>query len=453
MQHTSVTSELSNFITKTAFDDIPLEIVEAGKTFILDWIAVTLGAVKEPSSRILIDSMAEIGGKEQASVLGYGFKTSTLNASFVNGTLSHTLDFDDAHDQTRNHTSVPILPVLMALGEYKGASGKDLITAYVIGFEASSRIGLAMGRGYYESGWHATSVLGRFGAVAGASRLLGLDRCQTARAMGLAATQAGGVRAVFGTMAKPFHAGKAAMDGLLSVLLCKRGFTAPENILDEEKGFFELFSSESDRNQLVFALGETYHILGNSLKPYAACLLTHPVIDGLISLKKQYGLSPESVAEIRLEVAPLNFKVTDNTDPGDSLEAKFSLQYCAVLGLSEGKVGHRQFSDHFLREPGMRALMGKVKVMVNESFKETQANVMVKTDAGKEYRKYVLAAKGDPKNPLTFDEVIAKFEDLASGVIPEEKIRRIIEKVEHLERVKQIGSILGLCRGQGLLEE
>lgn len=185
---------------------------------------------------ILIELVEEMGGRKQASILGHGIKTNVLNAALVNGTMSHVLDYDDAHSGTRSHPSAPLIPALLSVCEYKGGSGDELVTAFITGFEVSTRIGLALGNAYYDSGWHATSILGRFGAAAGVGKLLNLDAKQLANAFALAGTQAGGLRRVFGTMGKPFHAGKAAMDGMLSALL-SQGFYSPEGYSRRETEF------------------------------------------------------------------------------------------------------------------------------------------------------------------------------------------------------------------------
>ena len=339
------TRELSDFVARSEIEGFPEDVIEMAKKCLLDWIGVTLGGAREPSARAVLDLVKEAGGEKQATLLATGMKTNILNAALVNGTMAHALDYDDAHSVVRAHVSAPLLAGLLPVAEYKGLGGRDFITALVAGFEVSTRIGSALGKKYYEAGWHATAILGRFGASAGAGKLLGLRSDQLAVALGLAATQAGGLRDVFGTMGKPFHAGKAAADGILAAMLAQRGFTAPTDILDEGSGFSRVFSPAYRSELLTENLGKTYGILNNNFKPYAACLLVHPVIDGMISLRKQHSLKTEEIEWIRIEAAPLNLEVAGNSHPKNGLEAKFSVHFAAALALLFGRAVDSLFSD------------------------------------------------------------------------------------------------------------
>jgi len=239
-----LTEGLARFVSECGSDGLPQDAVEAVKRCFFDWIGVTLAGAGDPAVKILLGVIQGLGGRKQATILSYGVKTSMLQAALVNGTMAHALDYDDAHSVVRTHPSAPLVPALLALAEHRRLPGRDLVAAFVAGYETTIRMGYALGKEYYERGWHATGVLGRLGAAAGAARLLRLDPGQTAAALGLAATQAGGVRDVFGTMGKPFHSGKAAMDGLMAALLAKDGFTVPEDMLGEGSGFAAVFSSE-----------------------------------------------------------------------------------------------------------------------------------------------------------------------------------------------------------------
>jgi 2-methylcitrate dehydratase PrpD len=387
-----------------------------------------------------------MGGKKQASVLGYGFKTTILNVALINGMMSHVLDYDDAHSESRSHPSAPLLPALLSIAEYRKLKGKDLITAFVIGFEVSTRIGLALGKTYYERGWHATSVLGRFGSAVGVGKLLRLNQKQLTHAIGLAATQAGGLRRVFGTMGKPFHAGKASMDGMLSALLALRGLDVPEDLLDGKSGFLELFSREYDPAQITQGLGKDLQIQQNSFKPYAACLLIHPAIDGLIWMRGKNGLELDSVEQIDLEVSPLCLTVTDKKDPKNGLEGKFSLYFCAALALLEGKVRESQFTPKKMHDHHIRDLMKKIRVSGNDSLKESEVNVVIQLKNGARLNRTVSTPRGDPRNPLSFDDIEEKFKDLTQTLLPGHQRDKIIHIVKNLDRMENPSTLLKLCR-------
>jgi 2-methylcitrate dehydratase PrpD len=442
----NLTETLSKFVVQSQMEDFPEEVIETSKKCFLDWIGVAIGGMKDPSAEILVDLIKEMGGRKQATVLGYGIKTNILNAALINGIMSHVLDYDDAHSESRSHPSSPLIPALLSMAEYKKMRGKDLITAFVLGFEVGTRIGLALGKTYYELGWHATSVLGRFGSAVGVGKLLRLNPKQMACAMGLAATQAGGLRRVFGTMGKPFHAGKASMDGMLSALLASRGFSAPEDVLEGKSNFLEIFSGGYDPNRITQGLGREYQVLRDSFKPYAACLLIHPAIDGLIWMREQGAFELDSVEQIDLEVSPLCMTVTDNPDPRNGLEGKFSIYFCAALSLAEGKVQESQFTREKMKDHRIRDFMRKTKALGVDSLEETEAHVVIKLKNGAQLDRRVLTPKGDPENPMSFDEISYKFRSLAQDLLSDRQMDQIIHVVHNLEKIEDTSTLLKLCR-------
>ncbi|MDD5007163.1 MAG: MmgE/PrpD family protein [Syntrophorhabdaceae bacterium] len=440
------TEGLARFVSECGSAGLPEDVVEAAKRCFLDWIGVTLAGADDPAVEILLGVVKDLGGKKQASILGYGIKTSMIQAALVNGTMAHTLDYDDAHSVVRTHPSAPLIPALLALAEHGRLPGRELIAAFVAGYEITIRMGYALGKEYYERGWHATAVLGRLGAAAGAARLLRLDPGQTAAALGLAATQAGGVRDVFGTMGKPLHSGKAAMDGLLAALLAKEGFAVPTDMLGERSGFAAVFSSEYNPIMTTHnKLGSTYEVLRNSFKPYAACLLVHPVIDGLLILREEHRLDPEAVESIRLEVAPLNMKVAGNPEPKDKVEAKFSLHFGAAIAIIKGNAGNSIFADETIFNPLVSRLMKRVTVAADTSLGEMEARVTVVLKDGTHCFKHVVAPKGDPANPLTFAELEEKFRDLTEKKIGVKQSNGIIDMITRLDGLGDIVPLVRLC--------
>lgn len=444
MSHSGETEKLAGFVVEASFDRFPEEVVAMSKKGFLDWIGVTLQASKARAPAILIDLAGELGGGERASILGCGKKTTVLNAALVNGTMSHVLDYDDAYEKTRNHTSAPLIAAILAVAESRGMSGRDMIAAYITGFEVSTRIGLALGRRYYENGWHATAVLGRFGAAAGAGRLLGLNLEQTINALGLAATQAGGIRSVFGTMGKSFHSGKAAMDGTLSAMLAQRGFTGPAGVLDKDSEFTKIFTSEYRAAHLTEGFYETYHILTNSFKRHAACLLLHPVIEGLMLIVDEWADRPEKIDLIELSVAPLCKAVTDRPCAYTGTEGKFSIQFCSALILTKRKAGHKEFDDSVVQTQGFKELMGKVHIKSSDTLKESEADIAVYTSRGT-YAKHVSTFRGRPEGPLDFEDIAGKFTELSHDILPGKSIRAIVECVKNMESLAHAEDLVSLC--------
>ena len=249
------TEELARFVVETAVQKSPDSILHEGKRCLINYMAVAIYASRDPSLDILLDLFRQEGGRRHASVIGTGTRTSLQNAALANGYLGHLEDFDDTHLPTVIYSSSPTLPAALAIGEQRGTSGRDVLVASVLGMELCCRIGLAIHPAHYDAGWHITGTCGVFGSVAAAGRLLGLDTSHMVYAMGIAGTQASGVREVFGSMTKPFHAGRAAQSGVLAALLARRGFTSTTAILEGRRGFAVVLSSSHDLSSVSAGLG------------------------------------------------------------------------------------------------------------------------------------------------------------------------------------------------------
>jgi 2-methylcitrate dehydratase PrpD len=441
-----VTETLSNFVLKTSFHSFPQEVVHQGKRCFLDLLGVALGGSNQPLSRILVNMAMDFGGKPQATIWGIGLKSSVMNAAFINGAMAHALDYDDTHIKTIMHPSAPVIPAVLAVAEWKRLSGRAALEAFILGYEVETRIGLGMGNKPYDRGWHATSTFGRFGAAAAAGKLLGLSLAEMSQAMGLAGTQASGLRLVFGTMTKPFHPGKSAFDGVLSAVLAKRGFTCVPNILEGRKGYVEVLGEDSKLRPMVNHLGSKYEVLNNTFKPHAACLLTHPTIDALIQLRNQHNLEPDDIEQIQCEVAQFCLDAAGQKEPKTGLGGKFSIYSCAALALREGVAGEDRFTDQLVLDPKRVALARKVKAIIRPSLKETEAKVTVLTKKGQRYSAFVDRPKGDPRNPPTDEELEYKFRSLATFVLPKRKVDLLVKTLWNLDKVKDILQVIRLCR-------
>jgi len=440
-----VTRELAQYVAQTGYENIPGEVRKMGKLCLLDWLGVTLGALREDLSPILQELTVEMGGESQASILGTGRKTNVLFASLVNGSLSHALDFDDVHIDSFAHPSVTLAPAVLAVAEQKRASGKELITAFVLGFEAETRVGAAAGRTHYDKGWHATSTTGRFGAAAGAAKILGLDAAQIVNAIGIAGTQSGGVRQVFGTMCKPFHAGKAAMDGVLAALLAGKGFTSSDSMIEGKFGFLDIFSPEPKPEKVMEGAGSDFTIMNVGFKPYASCAGTHTTIDAVKDIRSREKLAADDVLAIELELAKLPLDAAGIVEPGKALEGKFSVYHCAALAFLEGTVGENQFTDEKVNSPEIVSLRKRVKAKLNPDFKMMDAKVTVVTRDGRRIESFVSNSKGLPGNMMTVAEMEEKFMSLATMALPRENAVKLIEKINNLENVKDVNEIISLC--------
>jgi 2-methylcitrate dehydratase PrpD len=432
---------LLRFIAETSFEDFPPAVIEQAKRCFLDWAGVTVGGAAHPASSILIDLVKDLGGKEQASILGTSLKTSMVNAALVNGAMSHVLDFDDTHLMALMHPSAPLLPAILAFGEHEGANGRDFLTAFVVGFETETRISLSMGASHYDRGWHSTATMGRFGAAAGVAKLMRLDAGKMGFALGLAGTQTSGIRKVFGSMAKSFHPGKAAFDGLLSALLARKGYTSSENILAGEKGLGALLSGDFQPSRGLEGLGRRYLLEGLSFKPYASCLYTHPAIDAVIHLRNKHGIDPKQVDRISCRVAKFCFDAACISAPQTGLEGKFSTAYCIAIALREGRADESQFKDNLVKDPAIAEFIKKIRVEQNSDLSDKEAEVIVHLKDGKVLNRKVAGPLGNPDNPLPNRALEEKAAGLLGTIFPEEKIGRIFKKIWALESLDHISEL------------
>src|SRR5579883_875101 len=301
-QTETVTAALASRAAALRPETLPAEIRLLVRQCLLDWLAVTIAGAQEELTRILVAEAEEQGGRPVASLIGRALRTSTQQAALVNGAASHALDYDDVNMTMGGHPTAPVMPAVLALAESRGASGADLITAFVAGYETACRVGALVAPGHYARGFHATATAGSFGAAAGCARLLGLDAATTAVALGIAGTQAAGLKSMFGTMCKPLHAGKAAQNGLLAARLAARGFSSRPDVLECVQGFAATHGPDYHPEAALGAAPGGWYLRGNLFKYHAACYLTHAPIECARAVARRPGFAADQVREIVLRV-------------------------------------------------------------------------------------------------------------------------------------------------------
>lgn len=424
-------------------EDLPGQAIANAKVAVLDWLGVAMGGSRTPVVDKLLLVVQKSGGAPQVTVIGHGCHLSAIQAALVNGTMGHVLDYDDTHADFLLHATTAVLPAALAVAEKEHRLGKELLTAYITGYEIAVALARELFPSHYEMGWHATGTLGTIGAAAGAGKLLNLSISQMQHALGIAATQAAGFRAAFGSMCKSFHAGKASAQGLLAALLAREGFTSVPDII--EKGMMPAMSREGV-DKILAGAGHTngnYAIERNSIKPYACGLLIHPAIDAVLLLRQAYGLQPNDIQEIVARVHYLVPRVTGIAAPSTGLEAKFSLSHCLALALVKGGARESYFTDDVVSDPLILSLREKVRVEVNPAFRATEAQVTVRTCQGKELCQYVPHSKGTPENPMTSSELEEKFLDLAEPYL-QQRAKKVIQMVSDLEQVEDVAHLISL---------
>jgi 2-methylcitrate dehydratase PrpD len=403
-------ASLSTFIASSATRDYPDAVLDAGRLCFADWLAVTIGAGGEDAGRIVRGLIAKTGAPGRATVL-FGATAAAGSAALANGTLAHCLDFDDTHVGSNTHTSAPVWAATFAVTEAQDTTEAQMLRAFITGFEVSAHLGLGMGQPLTARGWHATGTFGRIGAAAAAAALLSLDQTRATHALALAATQAGGLTGSFGTMAKPFHAGKAASDGVLAAELASAGFIGAPGVLEPGGGLEQALVQDGGA-RITPAQFETWQILANSVKPYAACHLVHPAVDAARSA----GLQVANIRRVRASVSPLAMQMTGHTDarPATSLAAKFDLRYCLALALHGQPLSSRDFLEPWRIDEAVAATATRVEAQPDPHVGYASAVLDVEHNDGRTSTHKIATAKGHPGNPISWDDMWAKFDGLVS---------------------------------------
>ena len=451
------TEELAQFAFDLGFGDVPEEAFKWAKDSILDCIGVALAGTKKDVGRIMTEYVREAGGAPESGVLAGGFKTSAANAALANGTLAHALDYDDySLPNWMGHPTVPILPAVLALGERKKISGKEVLLSYVIGYEVGGRVGAGVGRGHYECGWHATATLGTMGAAAASARILKLDTVRTQMALGIASSEASGLRQNFGTMTKPLHAGLAARNGVIAASLAAKGFTADGCSLEGPIGFSKVLTAGGyDLKKMTAGLGKKFLIVehGISIKPYPCCADGHRCIDAMLHLVFKHDLRPQDVKSIECRTSDMVPRIMIRERPQTGDEAKFSMPFCMAIALTDRNLGLRQFTTERVQDPRVQELFPLTswvhppEATGYEGMERYPERVTVTLRDGTVYSHEVSESKGRPTNRLTESELTAKFRECADGVILPERIDRSIEMLHSLEKLGDISELIDLLCG------
>lgn len=413
-----------NFIHQTSFDDLPKEAVTVIKNSFIDTISSTIAAESDPLSEKVRNVNSAFFNQEYASdsLLQTAFQGNPISFCFTFGTMSHILDFDDVNFTFHGHPSVALIPVILGLAKELKSSGKEMLESYAIGFEVQARIGEAMGTDQYQAGWHVTSTIGIYGAVAAASKLLGLNKLQIQHAFGIASSLAGGTRKNFGTMMKPLHTGFAAMHAYQAVKLAQEGVTATENIFNHPLSIDTITSGKEVNFSTFKKLGDEWELINGGIifKKYPCCAFTHRSIDAVIFLTKENDLKIEDLEKIDTAVHYKVPTVLIYPKPTSDLQGKFSMNYCLAAAFLDRQINLDTFDDEKIQSERVVQLMDKVSMHVaSEQVEGTDAQeqfseVTITTQRGI-FTKRIDFPKGHPKNPMNNEEFMKKFESCMSG--------------------------------------
>lgn len=458
----SITTEVVDFLLKG--DSPPTHVKKKAIEHIIDGIAVMLAGSRTECAKKLVDFIREKGGNPSSTIIGFNFKSSPPDAALVNGTSGHADDYDDTQLSTSpdriygllTHPTVPVLAASLAVGEVINCSGKDFLDAFILGFEVECKLAEAIKPEHYKRGFHSTGTIGVFGATAALSRLLRLDEEELRYALGITASMSSGIRANFGTMTKPLHAGMAATNGVLACMLAKREFTADRHSLDGQWGFMNILGHGSDPEKIMGKLGNPYAIIspGASIKMYPCGSLCQPSMDALLEIISEEEIQPEDIREIRLYAGPNILEPLRYQKPTNELQAKFSIQFGLACILVKRKAGLREYTTEVVNNHEIRDAIKKVKTIMDSEIAskgvdKMRSIVLVETTDGRLLRRLADTARGTPDKPLKNFELYDKFEECASFLLDKNDIEQLFNKIRSIERVsgiKQLTSLLSKIR-------
>ena len=448
MDKIELTRVLAEKAAGLRYDDLTPAARELARQCVLDYYGVALAGAGDELVSLLLDEMADAGGAPQASVIGHALRLPILSAALVNGVAAHALDYDDVNMAMPGHPSVAILPGLLALAELKGSSGRDVITAFVAGYETACRIGAALQPGHYDLGFHSTGTIGSFGAAAACARLLGLDGDATAVALGIAGTQAAGLKSQFGTMCKPFHAGKASQNGLLAARLVARGFSSRTDIIECVQGFALTHGPNFLPEAALAAPEAGLHLFANLFKYHAACYLTHAPIECARRLREENQLKPETIAGIILRLDASCERVCDIPAPVDGLQSKFSLRQTVAMALAGIDTASLDaYSAENAQEPGLVSLRERVVLDWQDSWPQTLAELELELADGRgetaRHDAGIPAANIDEQG----ERLRAKFDALVEPVLGGPRTRELREMIFGLYELADSGGLARLAVG------
>ncbi len=437
----SETAALASWIVSNRIETVPEDVRHEARRAIVNYVGCALGGSHDEAVDLAIEALGPYSGPRTASILGRAERLDPLHASLMNGISSHVYDFDDTTPKNYMHPTSPVSSALFAYASANPVSGRDFMEAFITGFEAEMRIGNAVYPAHYNAGWHITGTAGVFGAAAAIGKLLGLSRHQTIWTIGLAATQAAGIREMFGSMAKSFHPGRAAQNGYTAALLARAGFTAGEHGLEGPRGFAAVQAAKYDLSKITAGLDREYELRANTYKPFPCGIVNHPTIDGAIRIHHEHHPAPESIVAVRLRVAPLVLDLCSQTNIMKGLQGKFSVYHGAAVGLVRGKAGLQEYTDAAVNDPAIKRIRELATAVGDASITEDQAHLEVELNDGRKLSRFVEKSLGNVQRPLSDAQLNDKFRDQAVLALPLERVDRVLElswRTDHLPDMREL---------------
>jgi 2-methylcitrate dehydratase PrpD len=461
----AITDEVAAFVTATKAADIPKDVAHLGKRSVLDGIGLALAGARSECGHIARRYLEALGiaSAGGSTVIGAPLRLPARFAAFANGLAIHADDYDDtqlavAKDRVYGlltHPTAPALPPVLALAERDRRSGADLMLAYQVGVEVECKVAEAILPRHYQHGFHSTATCGSIGAAAGAAKLLGLDREATRRALSIGATQAGGLRENFGTMTKPFHAGRAAENGVVAAEIAALGFTASPNGLEADRGFFRAAGGGFSPEMIAGKLGRpwTFHSPGVSIKPHPSGSLTHPGMGAMLELIRANDVKPAQVKRVSVGTNHNMPNALIHHQPRNELQAKFSMEFCMAILLLERKAGLQEFTDDVVNRADVQAMIARVQFGMHPEaeaagFDRMTTIIEVELADGRVLRTRADFGKGSPANPMSDAELADKVRECAAwGGLARERAEAVLGLLWKLDQLADVNELTSLLRG------
>jgi 2-methylcitrate dehydratase PrpD len=458
----SLTAEVARFIVDTRPRRVPTEVMRLGKRSILDGIGLAFAGNAAESGRHVRTYLGKLLASSNGgcTVVGTTLKLPARFAAFANAIAIHADDYDDtqlavAQDRVYGlltHPTAPALPPALALGEQDDRSGLDVLMAYQIGVEVETKIAEAIDPRHYGQGFHSTATMGAIGAAAAAARLMALDQEETRRALGIAASQAAGLRENFGTMTKPFHPGRAAESGIVAAEFAAMGWTATPVVLEAARGFFQAAGGGYNAGAIHGKLGNpwTFSFPGVSIKPHPSGSLTHPGMGLMLDLIRSHDIRPEQVKAVHVGTNRHMPNALIHHRPTNELQAKFSMEFCMAILLLERKAGLAEFTDEVVNRRDVRNMIEKVQFGVHPEaeaagYEKMTTIIDIALTDGRRISGRADFGKGSPTNPMTDEELADKFRECAAwGGLSKPNAEKVVDLVFSLEKLKSIRELTRL---------
>ncbi|GMQ90105.1 MAG: MmgE/PrpD family protein [Gammaproteobacteria bacterium] len=442
--------KLADYAVATRTVALPVEVIHAVKRCVVDWFAATIPGSILPPATLLVAALEEDLDRGEAVLVPSGRRATARFAALINGSAAHAVEFDDIFRDAIYHPGAPVIAAALAAAQTRHVSGEQFLRGVIAGYEISTRIGVAVTPAHYEY-WHTTGTVGTFGAAVAAAVILGLDSERTAHALANAGTMAAGLQQAFRSdaMSKPLHAGRAAETGMLVALAAEQGVTGAKDILEGRRGFGAAMSRDADWYGAFGDLSarSRYNITRITQKNHGCCGHTFAAVDGVIALREEHKLSAENVKRITVGTYAKALEITGNPKPRTAFEAKFSLPYCVAVALLTGQVRLDAFSSERLADPQVHQVMARFELQVDPEIdaafpRQRAAMVEIETTDGNIYRHHSPTRKGDPDNPLTDEELTAKYRELVIPVIGKRPAESLLDLLWRLDSLKDTVQLL-----------